>query len=487
MRKLTLFLIRLAALTLLMSPLASADEVAGKIGYMSGGLIARHADGTFKIMGSKSEVRTGDNLETAEDSYAQVLMNDGTKMTLRPNSNIKIEAYQFKKEAPAEDNAVFRLLKGGFRTVSGLIGKRGNQDAYKLKAMTATIGVRGTDFTTRLCSNNDCDDDSNVKPQPKPEPITVGRVMLVQGEFTAKEPGGNLRKLFVGSSVYEGDKLATAKASNAVVAFRDEGRVSLQEETIFHVEKFQYKRQQGQAPDQDNDNAVLRLIKGGVRVVTGLIGHVNHDRYRFNLTTATIGIRGTGFDAWCNGSCANESEKGGATQEAPLHGAGVYVWAGQVALTTPGATQLVGLGQAAILGLNLKPVPVTTIPASIIQNKTPRPDSLKIDIQKEFENENKPAPAVNNSNGPAAKSGGKAEPGVYVTVHDGQIILTHDNGNTMDVGKGQTGFANEKFLVHLTTTPKFLSGDKQPDPNDSGTGNLNKSSNAPPQNGCQVK
>ncbi len=75
------------------------------------------------------------------------------------------------------------------------------------------------------------------------------------------------------------------------LVFRDEGRVSLQAGTQFRVEKFKYDKARSE------ENAILRLLKGGVRVVTGLIGRANHDNYRFNLATATIGIRGTGFDA----------------------------------------------------------------------------------------------------------------------------------------------------------------------------------------------
>ncbi len=468
------------AVLLLLAPLASAEEVAGKIGYMSGGLIARHADGSFNIMGPKSEVLAGDNLETAKDSYAQVLMNDGTQMTLRPNSDLKIEAYQFKKEVPTEDNAVFRLLKGGFRTVSGLIGKRGNFDAYKLKALTATIGVRGTDFTTRLCTGQDCAEDGTVKPkliQP------VGRVMLIQGELTAKDHSAMIRKLVVGSSVFDDEVLTTGKNSLAIVVFRDEGRVSLQEETIFHVEKFQFERKP--TPEAAQENAIFRLLKGGVRVVTGLIGRGKHENYIFRLTTATIGIRGTGFDAWCNASCANEGDKTAATQEAPLQGAGVYVWSGQVALSNATNSQLVSVGQAAILGQDLKPVPVTNVPAGIIQNKTPRPDSVKVDMQKEFENDS--APAVQPTNDPNSKSDGKAEAGVYVTVNDGQIILTQNNGNSVDVAKGQTGYANNQFVARLSETPKFMNVEKLPAENDNGAGNRNNSSILPPQNGCQVK
>lgn len=148
-----------AAMLLMLATAPQAAEVAGNVGYMSGRLMAQRADGTVKIMGPKSEVLAGDTLVTAKDSYVQVQMKDGGKMTLRPNSTLKIEEFRFNKQEPKSDNAVFRLLKGGFRTVTGLIGKRGDPDAYKVRASAATIGIRGTDFSTRLCATPDCQDD----------------------------------------------------------------------------------------------------------------------------------------------------------------------------------------------------------------------------------------------------------------------------------------------------------------------------------------
>src|SRR5512145_2003867 len=144
--------------SLLVSTVAQAVETAGAVGYMSGTLVAQRADGTVKVLARKSEILPGDMLITAKDSYAQVKMNDGSQMTLRPNSNLRIEAFQFNKDKPAADNMALRLLKGGFRTVTGMIGKRGNADAYKLRAASATIGIRGTDFTSRLCITKECKD-----------------------------------------------------------------------------------------------------------------------------------------------------------------------------------------------------------------------------------------------------------------------------------------------------------------------------------------
>lgn len=412
----------------------TATAPAGKVGYMSGTLVAQRADGTLKVMGPKSEVLAGDMLITAKDSYAQVQMNDGAKMTLRPQSNLKIEAFKFNKEEPSADNAVIRLLKGGFRTVTGLIGKRGNPDAYKLRAAAATIGIRGTDFSTRLCATKGCADDDAAGANKVPvntqvaQPEVVGRMMLVQGDASAKDAAGKTRRLTLGSPVYEGDLLNTGAKSNAVAAFRDGGRVSLQPNTAFHVEKFKYK----QADNQEN--AVLRLLKGGVRVVTGLIGRVNHDNYTFKVATATIGIRGTGFDAWVDGVCADEEKKHGC--------AGVYVWSGEVVLVADDGVSLpVAVSQAASLSKESgKPVRIITVPASILNNDTPRPDGINVDMLKEF----------------GAEANGN-EPGLYVTVHDGQVILAQGD-NKLDLGRGETGFTNSVILSRVATTPAFMSG-----------------------------
>ena len=434
----------IAAMMLMLATVVQAAEVVGKIGYMSGALVAQRTDGTVKVLGPRSAVQAGDLLITAKNSYAQVLMNDGSRMTLRPNSNLRIESFQFNKEKPKADNAVYRLLKGGFRAVTGLIGKRGNADAYKVRTASATIGIRGTDFSSRLCATEECkgDDDSAVeqaavKPQDQ-GPQTIGRVMLLQGTMSAREVGGKERRLILGARVFEGDTLMTDKGSYAVVAFRDEGRVTLQESTVFQVEKFKYDKATSQ------ENAALRLLKGGVRVVTGLIGRLNRNKYQFKVSSATIGIRGTGFDAWCNGPCASGVGNPGATQGDPLDGAGVYVWSGEVMLVTPGGSFLVAIQQAAIIARDTgKPVPIIAVPPAITNNNTPRPDSIPVDMEKLF--------------GPGAEAG---PANLYVTVHDGEVIVSQPSGEALNLGRGESGLATTTVLVRLPAPPAFMETDQ---------------------------
>ena len=264
--------------------------------------------------------------------------------------------------------------------------------------------------------------------------------MLIQGEMVAVEVGGKIRKLGLGSPVFEGDTLKSSVQSHGVITFRDGGRITLQESSVFQVEKFKYEKATSQ------ESASLKLLKGGVRVVTGLIGRVSHDNYKFGMSGATIGIRGTGFDAWCNGPCAEGAADFGATQGKPLEGAGVFVWSGEVVLNSTTGSINVAMNQAAIIGRDSgKPVAVQVVPSAIKDNPLPKPDSVPANTDKLFEE---------------SSSGG--EPGLYVTVHDGQVILAQ--GETkVDLGKGESGFTDAHVLTRLSSTPGFMGGDKKID------------------------
>ena len=124
----------------------------GSVTHLSGTLSVQRADGSVRILSQKSEVNPGDLLTTQRDSYAQINFTGGSSITMRPNTLVKVEQYTFVQDRPQEDNSFLRLVKGGLRTVTGLVGKRGNQDAYKIGTNTATIGIRGSSGEHMDCS-----------------------------------------------------------------------------------------------------------------------------------------------------------------------------------------------------------------------------------------------------------------------------------------------------------------------------------------------
>ena len=114
--------------------------------FLSGTLAVTRADGTVRLLSEKSEIRVGDVISTEKNSFAQIKFTDGGQMTLRPDTQVKLDQYEFEeKVATGKETTALSLIKGGLRKITGLIGSR-NRDGFKLRTETATVGIRGTDF-----------------------------------------------------------------------------------------------------------------------------------------------------------------------------------------------------------------------------------------------------------------------------------------------------------------------------------------------------
>ena len=98
-------------------------------------------------------VQSGDTIRVGPASNAQIRMSDESIVGLRPGTVFRIDAYEYSGQAEAR--SIFSLLKGGFRTVTGAIGRLHSRERYAVRTPTATIGIRGTHYTVVHC-DNDC-------------------------------------------------------------------------------------------------------------------------------------------------------------------------------------------------------------------------------------------------------------------------------------------------------------------------------------------
>jgi len=131
-----------------------AGEKVGTVTHISGPLFAKKADGTSRVLAVNSIIEEGDTIITEKGTYGRIKFIDNSEMTLRPNTQIRISNFKFNQASSKEDSAVFDLARGGLRAVTGLVGKRGDPDSYKVNAPTGTIGIRGTVYEAMLCDNN---------------------------------------------------------------------------------------------------------------------------------------------------------------------------------------------------------------------------------------------------------------------------------------------------------------------------------------------
>ena len=133
-----------------------------------------------------------------------------------------------------------------------------------------------------------------------PAAAPAGTVLLAIGEVRAIRNGVAV-VLIKGSPVQAGDAVTTGNASNAQLRMSDGAIIALRAQTEFKIDEYQFN---GKA--DGSEKAVLSLVKGGVRAVTGAIGKQNSDNLKINAVVATVGIRGTGFNLnYCQGNCVN--------------------------------------------------------------------------------------------------------------------------------------------------------------------------------------
>jgi hypothetical protein len=92
-------------------------------------------------------------------------------MALKPQSQMKIDAYAYSPDKPDGDRAILNFIRGGFRTITGLIGKRRRED-YQIRTSTATVGIRGTELAGEVgdgfqltCGQGGCDVTNNQTAQ----------------------------------------------------------------------------------------------------------------------------------------------------------------------------------------------------------------------------------------------------------------------------------------------------------------------------------
>lgn len=93
---------------------------------------------------SGMELLEGDKIVTKEKSRVQVMLKDETIVTIGANSSFSFDEYSF--DGTKDSKALMHANRGFFRSVTGKLSKIA-PERFKVKTASATIGIRGTDFS----------------------------------------------------------------------------------------------------------------------------------------------------------------------------------------------------------------------------------------------------------------------------------------------------------------------------------------------------
>lgn len=207
----------------------------------------------------------------------------------------------------------------------------------------------------------------------------AGTIEVVVGTARVFQHHGQERPAIRGGQLYEGETVVTGSQANVKLRMLDEASVWIRPDTRFRIEKYRSSKH-GSA----NDEARLHLVSGSIRQLTGSIGKVATADYRLTTPNATIGIRGTEFDA------VFVTAQAAATLGTP---AGTYnrVYAGSTALSGGGGPVIIlNAGQAGFIGLtpNAQPQTLPTIPPFLNTTTTtssaPAPAARNLQVSVRF-------------------------------------------------------------------------------------------------------
>ena len=238
---------------------------------------------------------------------------------------------------------------------------------------------------------------------------TAARVDFATGNVTATTPDGRSRSLTRGADVQVGETISTQQG-RAQMRFSDGAFVSLQPQTDFKIDNYVFEGR-----GSPNESAVMSLFKGGMRTITGLIGRTNRDGYRLQTSTATVGIRGTGYSV--------SYDAGGSVT--------IFVAEGATTVTNQTGTTVVPSGRSASVSGTNSP-PATT-------------------DEKPF----LPPPGSGNTNvaGPQNATQDAAAPALPSALLTGTVVNTDPNlANIAFVYEGSGGQVNPRAQAAPTAT-----------------------------------
>ncbi len=185
---------------------AEAVTPAGKTIFVYDAVWRITADLTKLPLQKGDFVYETDTIMTGKKGSAQLMMSDGAYIAIRQNTCISLDIYRYEPEEEGVGESVITLLKGCFRSITGLIGKQ-NKENYRIKTPVATIGIRGTDH----------------EPLYIPEPE--------EGEIPIGEPG-LYDKVNSGETYIENEAGIVTILPNQVGFVSDQTSVAIVEDTI---------------------------------------------------------------------------------------------------------------------------------------------------------------------------------------------------------------------------------------------------------------
>lgn len=118
-----------------------------------------------------------------------------------------------------------------------------------------------------------------------PAQDSSGMVVVTRGEVSIIS-NGETRPLKRGDFIHEHDEIIAGDRSFAVLQFVDGAKVSLRPDSHLIIEQYLYA-------SSGEDAVTLKLVSGGLRVVSGAIADTRPENFKIRTPLALMSVQGT--------------------------------------------------------------------------------------------------------------------------------------------------------------------------------------------------
>jgi len=98
-----------------------------------------------KALKKGEAIYVGQSISTGPNGHVHIRFVDDAFVSVRPNSQLKVEQYAYDPNNPAANRVRFALSEGVARLITGKAGAAAKEN-FRLNTLVAAIGIRGTDF-----------------------------------------------------------------------------------------------------------------------------------------------------------------------------------------------------------------------------------------------------------------------------------------------------------------------------------------------------
>ncbi|MFA6903765.1 MAG: FecR domain-containing protein [Gallionellaceae bacterium] len=121
--------------------------IAGNVQFVNGKVFITNSAAQPTELKKGDAVLENDTVTTSKDSSAQLRMRDGGFIVVRPDTQLKVDRFEFGGKEDGNEKSFFSLIRGGIRAITGMIGQQ-NKSNYRIVTASSTIAIRGTDHET---------------------------------------------------------------------------------------------------------------------------------------------------------------------------------------------------------------------------------------------------------------------------------------------------------------------------------------------------